>query len=312
MQRTIGVALNNFSTTPHSLRSAPDDNTARDEMTVNLAQLFHQYYVDSYGVVPPDPDPAHFEYLHFLSASPDFRFQGDGIGDPTHKRRNCSQELGNAFCRWFLHEHLNITYFAHIGDVLRKGLGKAFGGLRVERTGAGDTPDYFCAESVDKVFLAEAKGRNESISFSNKEFDEWRDQFTRLTVKDRHGAARSIKGFIVATRFGTEEQPNIKSTLFAEDPKSPGDGNLENEDERSLGSLIVSVHYSYVAQKLNQQVLSASLLNGFVVPPEIIFPVTLWKFNYPYEPLQGKRFVGGYYSQTGMPLPVRELKGQIF
>jgi hypothetical protein len=311
MEKTIGVALNNFLTTPHTLRVAPNANDARDEMTVNLAHLFHQYFVDSYGIIPPDPDPAHFEYLQFLLPSPDFRFQGDGIGAPTHKCRNCSQELGHAFCRWFLHEHLNITYFAHMSDVLNKVLGKSFGGLRIERSGSGDAPDYFCAESVDKVFLAEAKGRFGSIAFNNREFDEWRDQFSHVVLKNSSGEDRSIKGFIVATRFGTEVQPNLKSTLFAEDPQSPGSETLNNEDRRAVGSLIVSTHYSYVAQKMNQQILSASLMNGFIVAPEILFPGTIWEFNFPYIPLQGRRFVGGYYSRTGMPLPIREINGRV-
>jgi hypothetical protein len=309
MEKIVAFALNRFPVVPHSLRQVPQVNAARGELAVPLASLYHHYYLDSHGKVPPDPDPAQFEHLQFLLPTTDFRVQGDGIGASTSIRRHRSNELGHAFCRWFLHDHLNITYFAHIEHVLRRSLHRAFAGHRVERIGAGDTPDYFCAESVDKFFLSEAKGRYSSVGFGNAEFASWRAQFNRVAVKDRAGHARSVKGFIVATRFATETKPTIRTTLFAEDPQTTGDGPLGAEDGFELGATVISAHYGEIAAKLNQPVLASALSNGFAVPEDIRFPVTIWTFQ--MEPLKGIGFVGGYYPSAGGALPVRQVNGRI-
>ena len=60
MERTIALSLNNFVSIPTTLCSSL--NVAANEITVNLANLYHHYYLDCYGIAPPDPDPAHFEY----------------------------------------------------------------------------------------------------------------------------------------------------------------------------------------------------------------------------------------------------------
>jgi hypothetical protein len=252
---------------------------------------------------------ADFEHLQFLLPTNDFRVQGDGIGASTSIRRHRSNELGHAFCRWFLHDHLNITYFEHMEHVLRRSVHRAFAGLRVERTSVGDTPDYFCAESVDKIFLSEAKGRCSSVSFSSAEFASWRAQFNRVAVKDHAGHPRTVKGFIVATRFATETKPTVRTTLFAEDPQTPGDGPLSAEDGFQLGATVISAHYGEIAAKLNQPLLASALTNGFSVPEEIRFPVTIWTFQ--MEPLKGVRFVGGYYPSAAGSLPVRQVDGRI-
>jgi hypothetical protein len=309
MERTVALALNKFPIIPHSVREVPNTNTACPELSVPLASLYHHYYLDSHGKVPPDPDPAQFEHLQFLLPTKDFRIQGDGIGKSTSIRRHRSNELGHAFCRWFLHDHLNITYFAHMEHVLRRSLHRAFAGYRVERTSAGDTPDYFCAESVDKIFLSEAKGRYSSVSFRSAEFNSWRAQFDRVAIKDRAGHARSVKGYIVATRFATETKPTIKSTIFAEDPQTHGDGPLGPEDAFELGATVISAHYADIAAKLNQPILASALSNGFAVPDEILFPVTIWTFQ--IAPLKGLRFVGGYYPSGEGSLPLREVNGRI-
>ena len=68
----------------------------------------------------------------------------------------------------------------------------------------GDAPDYLCAENPFTVYLAEAKGRTNSISFASAEFKKWRKQFDRVEVKDKQNNLCSVKGHIVATRFATE------------------------------------------------------------------------------------------------------------
>jgi hypothetical protein len=223
MERTIALALNKFPSVPLTLRETPTNDTARKEIRINLADLFHHYYHDSYGRSPPNPDPAQFEHLRFLVPEEGFRIQGDGIGISTAVRRNRSIELGQAFCRWFLHEHLNMTYFAHMKQALDGQLHPTYFAHHLERTQKGDTPDYFCARNANDVFLAEAKGGYEAAGFASKKFASWRSQFDRVVVKDGAGNPRRIKGFIVSTRFSTEESgPGVKSTLLAEDPETRG------------------------------------------------------------------------------------------
>lgn len=250
MQKTLALALNRFATIPHSLREEAATNTPRVEITFDLGSLYHHYYLDSYGRTPPDPDPAQFEYLRFLLPTTDFRLRGDGIATSTVIRRHSSTALGQAFCRMFLHDHLGIAYFAHMEHVLDRALHPAFSSIRVERIQSGDAPDYFCAQNVNKVLLSEAKGRYPSIGFANKEFEKWRTQFTRVAVKESNGRHRRVKGYIVATRFATEEKPSLKSGLFEEDPDSPGQLPLAEDQGRELGSAIMALHYSDIALKL--------------------------------------------------------------
>ena len=300
MERSIGLAINNFAKTPSSLRKSGPSSEPVEQITVNLAQLFHHYYLDNYLRTPPDPDPAQFEYLKFLAPTPDFRIQSDGLGASTASRRHRSCELGQAFCRLFLHDHLNITYFAHLEHVLDKPTHKAFNGLCVERTHSGDVPDYFCAENVSQIYIAEAKGRYSSIGFSTKEFSAWRAQFGRITVRDRHRKTLKVKGYIVGTRLATEEDGiRIQSKIFAEDPSTQGDITAGGSNQGILSAGVISLHYGGIAEKINQPILAAALLNGYTTPPEILFPVVVWELL--TGPLAGTRFVGGYYSKV----PVR-------
>src|ERR1700675_75998 len=111
MERTIKVELNKFKTIPNQLDQLTHGNVAGLVLSVDLAGLYHHYYLDAYGKRPPNPDPAQFEYAAFLSNCAEFRLAGDGIGDSVVARRHASTSLGQAFCRWFMHKYLDITYF---------------------------------------------------------------------------------------------------------------------------------------------------------------------------------------------------------
>jgi hypothetical protein len=292
MRKSINLSLNNYLTLPPSLKSPVGPNRPISNIDIDIARLFHHYYLDTRGYAPPDPDLAHFEHLSLLLPCTEFRVRGDGFGTGTAFRKHRSNELGQALCRWFLYEHLEITYFAHMEDVLDRPADPAFDGLKVHRILSGDAPDYFCAQSASSVYLAEAKGRTSSVSFASAEFRQWRNQFDRVLVKDSAGVPRSVKGHIVATRFATEvNRASVKSTVFAEDPASPGEGPLR--EASGLGSMVIALHYADIVAKIRQPLLSASLRSGVPVPEEIQFPAAVWEFRTP--PLQGKRFVGGYF-----------------
>lgn len=292
MRKIINLALNKYAPIPLSLREDSAKNEPANEIEVDPARLFHHHYLDTRGYAPPNPDPAQFEHLALFLPCPELRVRGDGFGIGVAFRRSTSNQLGQAFCRWFLHEHLNITYFAHIEAVLSRKAHPNFGGHIVSRALKGDAPDYLCAENPVNVYLAEAKGRTDSISFTSAEFKTWRKQFDRVEVKDKHGNVCSVKGHIVATRFATEADGNrIKSRLLAEDPASPGDAPLR--EAPGLSAAVIALHYSDIAAKIRQPILSTALALGVTVPPEIQFPAMVWEFVGP--PLNGKKFVGGYF-----------------
>lgn len=293
MHRTIRMQLNKFSKIPSALLSDPKQNVPLDEIPVDLGSLYHHYYMDSYEISPPNPNPAEFEYLRFLLPTADFRYIQKGPGAGTVKRRSISTEMGQAFCRWFLHEHLGITYFAHMEDVLDRTAHPAFGGICIKRSQRGDVPDYLCAQSSKHSYIAEAKGRYSSINFANTEFQEWRDQFTRIQVEDAKGNLLSLKGYISATRFATETRPSRFTTIYVEDPVTPGEQNPEFQGIRQLGIGTVALHYSTPLLKLGLRLLSAGLLEGFVVPADLSFGVIIWKCLVP--PLTGVEFAGGLY-----------------
>jgi hypothetical protein len=307
MKRSIRLSLNKYPVIPTSLLSASSPDTPLNEVSFDAARLFHHYYLDTRGYAPPNPDPAQFEHLSLLLPCTELRVRGDGFGIGTAFRKHRSNELGQAFCRLFLSDYLDITYFAHMGDVLGRPADPTFGGLQLHRILSGDAPDYLCAQNSLAVFLAEAKGRIAPISFSSKAFEVWRDQFDRIAVTNSAGARQSVKGHIVATRFATEiNSASVKSTLFAEDPMSPGDSLLR--EAPGLGSMVIALHYSDIAAKIRQPLLSAALRSGIPVSEEIQFPAAVWEFRVP--PLNGKRFVGGYFPGAHGSAPIQIENGK--
>lgn len=300
MEKTLHFSLNKVDPIPNSLRAISSQNIPDADLSVNLTSLYHHYYLDSYDRTPPNPDPAQFEYLPFISSTKDFRLTGDGMGSNTNKRRSNSSSLGQAFCRMILHDHFGIPYFAHMDRVLRRPLHRAFSSIQVERIATGDAPDYFCAQSVDKVFLSEAKGRYTPISFGAREFEVWRNQFSRVAVREQGGSLRKVKGYVVATRFATEDNPRVTSRVLIEDPESPGDESLTEDQTSQLGQAIMSLHYSDIALKLGQPILASALSLGYQIPDELRVPVIVWRVT--NGPLEGMLFAGGYYpAMNGTP-----------
>lgn len=304
MERTVRLKLKDVPIIPPSLLKSLATPVAAEEITINLANLFHNYWRDEYGDSVPAPNISNFEYLPFISATSDFRMAGDGIGSPyTDAMRRASTRLGQAFCRTFLQEHFQITYFAHISEILKRAGKAGFDSFSIHRAKSGDTPDYFCADGNRQVYLAEAKGKHSSIGFSTKEFQKWRDQFSRVTVTNASGEAQHLKGYIVATRFSTENKPNLNTTIFAEDPNTLGNAPLNPSSMAELNDAVVGIHYSRIAKLLRQHILAASLESGALLPKEISVNAIVWEGL--YGPIAGRRFVGGYFPSKENGLPIR-------
>ena len=121
MQKSVRVALNKFPAVPASLKNPAKPGSPVPEIMVDLADLYHHYYLQSYDKAPPNPDPAQFEHVRYLEPCTAFRFQPNGLGANKTKKQNNSNELGEAFCRWFLAEHLDIMHVARIDDVRNHG-----------------------------------------------------------------------------------------------------------------------------------------------------------------------------------------------
>jgi hypothetical protein len=151
-----------------------------------------------------------------------------------------------------------------------------------------------CAQTLLTVpYLAEAKGRTSSISFNSRDFQAWRRQFERILVLNDAGVSCILKGFVVATRFGTELQGRVRSRIYVDDPQTLGREAMTSDDGIRLTNWIKAIHYSYLASKLDQPILAASLRHGFLLPEEIRVIGTVWTSAFP--PLRDQAFVGGYY-----------------
>ncbi|WP_420326107.1 hypothetical protein [Mameliella sp.] len=295
MQKSVKLALNKFPAVPPSLEDPAKPGSAVPEIMVDLADLYHHYYLQSFDIAPPDPDPAHFEHVRLLEPTTPFRFQHNGLGANKTKKQNNSNELGEAFCRWFLDRHLDISHVARIEDVRDHGALTVAHGVSVEKdtTEDGDAPDYFCVGSSGEVSLAEAKGTISSVGFNTVKFAKWRKQFDRVRVLDPSGAPMSVKGYIVAMRWAVHTHSDkIFTKLSAEDPQTPGERQFFDESG-AFSTAVRSLHYAPSLAKLRQPVLSAALRTGTLVSGELGFSITIWECLLPT--MKGLRFVGGYF-----------------
>jgi len=152
MNKTLALELNNFLPIPTDLRSPADQNTPVAEIRVNLPDLFHQLYLDTYGNTPPARNPINHLYLPMLAAGRPLRFQPNGLGSHKEARIGESNKFGKAFCRWFLYSHCGINYFAHMDDVLENRFAHRLGPIQVTRSTEGDTPDYLCSRNARNLF----------------------------------------------------------------------------------------------------------------------------------------------------------------
>lgn len=293
MHKKINFNLNKFPVVPNRLRHNPSINAAANIFEINLDRLYHHYHNDFWGISPSNANYSNFNYLSFLHSSEDFRFLAERVSINGAHKRTISYTLGQTFCRYFLYEFCNITYFAHMDKVLNKKTHPAFDGLQVKRISNGDVPDYLCAESVNSIFIGEAKGRFENISFTSSEFQDWRNQFDRIKVYDKHNIPKKVKGYIVGTKFTTNKNANYnKSKILVEDPETKGEEQSKNDF--LLGRGCIAIHYSNIISKLGLEFMAYCLEEGLAMPRNYEYDLPIWQCNHPA--LKGQRFVGGYLS----------------
>ena len=310
LKKTLLLNLKNFPTIPNSLRPTPTSSIASADVEIDIARLFHHYYIDKHGKRPPEPDLAQFEPARFITNDNRFRFIGDGFGDYPAAKQAGSNQLGQAFFRWFLHDHCGITYFAHMHKFLNRNLQRGFGNLKLNRVSDGDVPDYICAKNTSQVCIGEAKGRYSSIGFHTKEFQKWRDQFNRIAVVGQNGIPITIKGYIVGTRFATEIHPKVQSAIYVEDPETRGERSLSDNERAEMSARIIRLHYARIVEKMNMPLLAAALESGAQMPDELQPRAAVWEFLLDVEKVP-KRYVGGYWQKDAGPPPIQIEDGKI-
>src|SRR5262249_6066029 len=141
---------------------------ALDKIDVRIRRLCHHMFLDTYGRIAPQPNPLFQLHFGLLTNSPQLEYVVGALGSHKEAKVAESMRLGKAFCRWFLDQHFQFTYFGHMDDLLDKTPLPQYNNIKVIRIAKKDTPDYLCADSTNRIFLAEAKGRQDaSISFAN-------------------------------------------------------------------------------------------------------------------------------------------------
>lgn len=309
MKKTIKLKLNQFNCVPNSLLLQPYfASIPVSEIEIRFESLCHHMFLDTYGEPAPNPNPLYSLYSPRIMPGKELRLRGDGLGSHKEARIGEYNKFGKAFCRWFLHEHCQITYFAHMDEVLDKGLLPGVGNFQVRRVDKGDTPDYFCLSRTD-LFFAEAKGTASSISFNSKKFQQWRDQFTRVSLFDCSGQSFAVKGYIIATRLVSEKDSSrVQSKLFAEDPYSAGESGFSSGRSLHLGQMVISGHYASILEKLRFPLLAVALRTAIrLARSEISISFGVWECLVP--PVNNFRFVGGYYAPFDSNLLLQNLLG---
>lgn len=298
MSKTLQLNLSDFQNVPHTLSQPGNPGMHTSEIEVKFASICHQMYLDIRGASVPRPNPLFSDYSRFLMPDRALRFRSNGLGSHKEIRVGELNRFGKAFCRWFLHDHCEITYFAHMDDMLNKGRKPELGQSRVERTSKGDSPDYVCADRQRHVFLAEAKGTTAAISFGSAKFANWRGQFETVTVIDHDGKQRAVKGYIVATRLVTDKQQNAQSILLAEDPATPGEAPLDADSSPDVARRVIANHYASVFARLRLPLLAQALVGEIEPNAGFLIPVGVWRCLIPG--LSDREFVGGYFPPDGV------------
>ena len=282
-KKTINLGIDKFNQIPRGLGGY---NAKPREIEFETGALFHHYYLMKYG---EDSCPTvDYEYERFLANRRDWRFQGAGIGRDKESKRNVSNELAKAFTRWFLYTYEQLTYFAPFEDQFKMGYAS---GHRWKKKEDGDLPDFLCGANATDIRLAEAKGRYSSVSFTNADFESFRQQIKRVVLEDAGGKPTSVKGYVSACQWATENTPRTKTKLLVEDPDTEGEVQLEGRYPHDIGRRMIAHHYVSVLERLMLPAHAEALQHSLTISESIGHSLSVWEVN--VGPLKGMHFVGG-------------------
>lgn len=239
MKRIIYPIFKNCAPLTRSIKLG-DENY---KLEIDLKNAFHQGYIDRHGIAPKDgKNPFLDEYENLLVDTDELRFRMPGIGSDTEARIGESAKLGKCFARGILSEHLNYTWFASIQNLKSN----PELGWKAEKKNEGDSPDWLIGNN-SQYAVAEAKGTHSKIDLSSKNTENWRTQVQNIIIK-HNGSEKSLKTWILATRFVTEAQPSELPEFLLEDP--PLDG--EDINSNITPSLLRWISKSHIVTNLER------------------------------------------------------------
>lgn len=281
--KTIMLGIDKFEFPPTKLLNY---SSTPKEIHIDVKDLFHHYWLVKYGKGQSHQGP--YEYEEFLANCNDWRFKESGIGIDKESKRNVSNELGKAFARWFLYNYENLTYFSPFEYSFNKTYPD---GSFWEKKTEGDLPDFICGTHDYDIRLAEAKGRYSSVSFTNKEFSSFRAQIQRVVLKNSSKKLVSVKGYISACQWATEDTSRTKTKLLIEDPDTDGEFPPERTYSPYIGLRMISGHYVSVLERLMLNSHAEALKYDYRIAERIGHTMAVWEIA--VGPMRGKRFVGG-------------------
>jgi len=260
--KTVSLELSQVNIIPNSLRANQSQNIAMNSLEIPILRLAHHDYLDSHNVSLPESDlicSTKLIYTWELSSYPELRFKnkGPGIGD---RKVAGSERWGRAMCRLILSDHFNIRFFADIEEVINKSPHPAWNNFEIRRRLPGDLPDYFCAESVNSYYFAEAKGsRNKSMTVGTQYFNNWLQQFNRIVLRNKIRPI-ATKGYLVGFKLANEQKLSRMPKVLVHDPVTYGLKPDEDDKADLCGQLAIRYHYANVLRLLGFESMADSLI----------------------------------------------------
>jgi hypothetical protein len=256
------------------------------DLAFNLRTVFHAGYIEVHDRPPKaGTNPFLDEYANLLAEGTDeLRWTSPGIARGDHKGSE-SQKLGRIFARAYLAKH-GYKWFPDIKDLLRS----PERGWSAVRPAEGDMPDWLIGGD-GKFAIAEAKGTHSSVHATSTVLDEkWRPQVTNVEVR-KNKKKVSLKSWLVATRWVTEDQRKTVPKQYVEDPDPPEEESLRRDDEPSFTTWLAHLHTAKNLNRLAQYRTAARVLASASTRDSIpaATPIT-WTCTAPG--LQNLTFVG--------------------
>jgi len=179
------------------------------------------------------------------------------LGQIRETRTALSGLFGRFVARAYLTRYHGFQHFEPIrGDLSAMG---AWPGLVLERTGAGDLPDWVVspAEGQGDVAVAEAKGSH-NASGPKAALDRAYEQARRVGVMAA-GVELEIKRYAIATRWAVAGDPKLQTAhLWVDDPKE-GEREATPKERLALQRSIGLGHFAALARGMGYGITARQL-----------------------------------------------------
>lgn len=250
--RTVELVLEDVKEEP-----GPTDFDAFPiSLDIVCAQGHEDLYEAAFDGIFSNPTVA---MLSRLAPRPELRFRPPGLARTKELRGALSTVLGRAFARAFLYQYYDFTWFAPMERLLHS----TFRGYKARRTrSGGNTPDWLAgtANSRVKAEIVEAKGiHRRTVSRDSALLPPWRRQLQNVTIT-KNSQRQSLKGWIIATRWVTTDEPRRTPRMYVEDPRTPGEVEPTPEDTKTLVEWAAREHIAHYLARTDQADLSLRVI----------------------------------------------------